>query len=185
MKLKKYSDSAQNEMDELKRLLIKKDKEKKELETIIDAIESKIVGKVRGMYIPWSGEKLELALKQQNEKIKKDRPVYESIKSNFQAWLFEPEDQKKVKLTKIMSYGYGHEIYNLIFTFEGIKFELKVPNVSVCCKGNIADMNHGQYALLWEVNDSHWQYIDVSYDLDDISKSIYEFVEKKKGEAND
>lgn len=29
MKLKKYSDSARNEMDELKRLLIKKDEEKK------------------------------------------------------------------------------------------------------------------------------------------------------------
>lgn len=185
MELEKFSDRARNEMDELQLLLVKKNKEKKELETIIDAIESKMVGKVRGMYIPWSGEKLELAFKQQNEKLKKDRPIYEAIKGNLRAWLFEPEDQKKVKLTKIIPYGYGHEVYNLVFTFEGIKFELKVPNVSVCCKGNIADMNHGQYALLWEVNNSHWQYIDISYDLDDISKSIYEFVKEKKGEKGE
>lgn len=182
MKLEKFSDSAQNEMDELKLLLVKKGKEKRELETIIDAIESKMVSKVRGMFVPWNGRMLEEAWHQQNEKLKKDRPVYEVIKGNFQAWLFEPEDQKKVKLTKILPYGYGHEVYNLVFTFEGIKFQLKVPNVSVCCKGNIADMNHGQYALLYAVSDSHWKYIDISYDLDDISRSIYEFMKEKKGE---
>lgn len=185
MKLKKYSDSARNEMDELKRLLIKKNNEKKELETIIDAIESKMVGKVRGMFVPWSGEKLELACRQQYEKYKKDRPMYEGIKGNIQAWLFEPEDQKKVKGLTITAYGYDRCAYNLVFTFEGIKFELKVPNVSACCKGNIADMNHGQYALLWEVNNSHWQYIDISYDLASISESIYNFAKETKGEANE
>ena len=180
MKFEKFADTTRQEMDELKHLLIKKGKEKKELETIIDAIESKMVNKVRGMFIPWTGAKLEEAWRQQNEKLKKDRPVYEGIKGNFQAWIFEPEDQKKVKLLQIIPYGYGHEVFNFIFTFEGFKFELKVPNVSVCCKGNIVDMNHGQYALLWEESDSHWRYIDVSYDLDDISESIYEFVKEKK-----
>lgn len=183
MKLEKFADTTRREMDELKLLLIKKGKEKEELETIIDAIESKMINKVRGMFVPWSGEKLELACRQQYERYKKDRPMYEAIKGNLQAWLFESEDQKKVKGLTMTACGFGRYVYNLIFTFEGFKFELKVPNVSVCCKGNIADMNHGQYALLWEESDSHWRYIDVSYDLDDISESIYEFVkENKKGD---
>ena len=179
MNIDKYENTIQKEMGELKLLLYKKNSEKKDLEMVIDAIESKMVRTIRKMFVPWTGEKLEQAHRQQGEKLKKDRPVYEGIKSNFQAWIFEVEDQKKVKLLQIIPCGYEHYVFNLIFTFEGFKFQLKVPNVSVCNADNIERMDYGQYSLLYEVK-GHWRYIDTSYNLDDISESIYEFVKENK-----
>ena len=125
MQIEKYATTQQKEMDELKQLLINKNNEKKELEMVMKSIEDSMVSKVRSMFIPWTGAKLEEAWRQQNEKLKKDRPVYEGIKGNFQAWIFEPDDRKKVKLEKIMPFNYGHTRYSFIFAFLYILYKYR------------------------------------------------------------
>lgn len=154
-----------------------------EAEIIKDSLIDSMVRYVRELPIPYNGEMLEAAWKQQNGKKKADRPMYEFIKKDLITILFSG---RKVKLDSIVTSGmYVPWAYNFFFICEGVEFAVKIPNVNEINRNNIKRTSYGSYTLAYTSTPSIYSYITKSYNLKDIAAAIDEFLNNREKEVKE
>lgn len=171
-------------IERYKKLIQKQEDEIAEKQIIIDSLTASLVREIRSITIPYSDKMMNAAWNQQRKATKEERRMYEFIEEDLIQRLFEESERDKVKLTNIIPVNYDHCVYNFWFEYNGITFELGIPNVKRANNDNIDHMHYGEYILRYEKSPNFWDSITSSYRLDDIAVAIKEFCEKK-GVAND
>lgn len=165
---------------ELYRKLINEQKEEiSKRETIIDSLMESMVKKVRQITLPYSDKMMygaSCGQKSATNADPKNINMYNFVTGDIIERLFKKEERKEVEFKSISGYGYDSHAYGFYFKYKNILFELKIPNVQHANKDNLYDMDYGKYQLFYEKSHRFYDFIENSYDLDDIAKAIQDFV---------
>jgi hypothetical protein len=117
-------------------------------------------------------ETFQKAQNQRNEKLKKDRPQFELMKSLI-INDFLNED-KNWKLVNIMSCGF--ESYCWSFEFEGYgeTIYIEIPDKRKLTVKNFEYARHGMFAFMVKTGKSSRETIKTSYKIEDIAEAVKE-----------
>lgn len=123
------------------------------------------------------------AQKEVGEKLKKNRPHYETVKR----FLMEDflNNDKTFKLTKIISGGYEGYYWRFEFTGYGKTIYIEIPRMNRLTPENIAYANYGMFTFGVYDSVHCYRMIKGTYEMKEIAATIKEWVErecKKKGE---
>ena len=171
-----YGTTIFKDIENHRKLIKKQKKEIEERQMIIDSLTNSMVHTIRRIITPYSDKMLHSAWCQQN-KPKEERAMFEFVKNDLLERLFDKDEIKEVEFIKIIPLmSSGNCVYSFQFKYEGITFEVAVPNVQIANDSNVYSMDYGMYVLRYEEKRSIWNHITESYDLDDIAKAIKEFI---------
>ena len=124
------------------------------------------------------------AYSQVNEKLKKNRKEFETIKE----FLFDDflQNNHSFKLKEIVCCGYENYAWNVKFEGYGQKFQIIIPVKSNINANNIESAYDGMFAFYVEESNHIWNLMKKSYRIKDISDFIGEYFELDKvNEDND
>lgn len=157
------------------RRLIKEHRDKiSDLEEIVRSLEESLVREIKTVEIPYSSKMLYKAWGGRDDENDMRSFIWEDLLER----LFPEKERKNVSFNGIIASGYDGYAYLFQFSFKGISFELAIPDVKKATVENYAHMRYGMYLLSHEKSSSYWVSITESYDLDDISKAIMDFVKE-------
>jgi hypothetical protein len=110
---------------------------------------------------------------QRSEKLKKDRPQFEMMKSLIISDFLN--DDKNWKLTNIMSCGM--ESYAWSFEFEGYKTKIyiEIPHKRKLTVENFEYANCGMFAFMVRTGESSREVIKTSYKIEDIAEAVKKY----------
>lgn len=174
-----YEKSPQKITAEYKTLIAKIDAEIAEKELIKESLTDSMVRSVKSITTPFSMLKdvLPTAMKQQHEKLKKDRNTYELVKDKIIELFFHGD--KDAKLTNITSEGWECYAYWFYVDYKDATFILKVPDVRRAVPKLLEHMNYGMYSVSYQTSPSMSTQIAVSYKEADIANAIDEFLKQR------
>ena len=95
------------------------------------------------------------------------------------------KDRYKIKITDIIPSGYiSYYAYNLVFTINGVKYELEIPVRDALNTENIEHALYGKYYLFYEQSESSWSSICSDYTDSGMADKIEEYFNKLNGERD-
>ena len=176
--LGRYEQTLYESIKQYRNLITEQEEEIKKREIIKDSLTSSLVANVKAVVIPYTDKMLQEASRQQGNKKKSEREMYEFVTQDLMNNLFG--ESEEVKVDKIICRGYDRNSYGFYFDYKGISFELRVPNVANAYKDNLREMWYGEYQLYYAVHSSYWKCVGHSYKLEEIAKAIQDFVRGEK-----
>lgn len=163
-KIEKYKNLIEEEKEVI---------EKKKM--IIDALTESVIEEIENIVIPYSREILHEAYKQKNLNEDEDKSTYKFVTEDLMKRLGIPGTE----ITDIQPFydcvNDSVYLYNFYFTYEGINFNIIIPNVEEVCAESLDRIHYGKYILMYEKKKSVWHYIISSYKFTDIAKEISNF----------
>lgn len=113
------------------------------------------------------------ARNQKDNKLKKDRPQFEIIKTMIMTDFLNGD--KNFKLVNIVPYGY--ESYAWSFEFEGYetKIYIEIPDKRKLTVENIDYANQGMFSFLVKTSEHSREVIKRSYKIEDIAEAVKEY----------
>lgn len=124
-------------------------------------------------YDVFDSDVFQKAQNQRSEKLKKDRPQFEMMKSLIISDFLN--DDKNWKLTNIMSCGM--ESYAWSFEFEGYKTKIyiEIPHKRKLTVENFKYANCGMFAFVVRTGVSSREVIKTSYRMEEIAEAVKEY----------
>lgn len=114
---------------------------------------------------------------------KDDKKTMKALKYAVERFVTDGLEGVKIDDTPI-SYGLEGYAVGVRFRYKKTTFELTVPDLSKLNTKNFFTNSSGKMRLMYEQNESYWEEVCSSYEIDDIKKAFLEFVanmkEKKK-----
>lgn len=123
------------------------------------------------------------AQKQVGEKLKKDRPDYETVKHFIVDDFFNKD--KTFKLTKIVSCGWESYGWQFEFTGYGKVCTIEIPVKSRLTPKNLEYMHYGMFSFAVQEDSEHyWNVLKTGYEIEEMAKFIKEYFELKDKEGD-
>jgi len=174
-----YEKTPQKKTAEYRALIAKIDAEIAEKELMKESLTDSMIRSVKSISTPFSMLKdvLPAAMKQQHEKLKKDRGTYELVKDKIIELFFHGD--KDAKLTDITSEGWESYAYWFYVDYKNTTFILKIPDVRVAKPKFLENMNYGMYSVSYQKSSSWSERLACSYKEEDIANAIDEFIKQR------
>ena len=115
-----------------------------------------------------------------NEKLKKNRTNFETLKS----WIMDDflSNDKNFKLTSIVSCGYENYAWSIEFKGYGKTFRIEIPIMKNLTTKNIEYSHKGMFTFVVKESEVSWSTLAASYKIKDVSDFIREYFELDKVE---
>jgi hypothetical protein len=115
-----------------------------------------------------------------NEKLKKNRKNFETLKS----WLMDDflSNDYNFKLTSIVSCGYENYAWSIEFEGYGKTFRIEIPIMKNLTVENIGHAHDGMFAFVVKESEVSCSTLAASYKINDVSDFIREYFELDKVE---
>ena len=158
----------------------------------IDTYKLRMINNIRGLYIDISERTLETVWHgfhnkpTDKEELKTYKSAYDYIDFTIKKHIIgdiECSCKKKNFIEDIVVCGFDRYAYNITFIANDTKFLLEVPVVKNISLDNYIYCHYGQYCLRYYSSKCCQEYIEASYELDDIKKAFKEFIERKNNNA--
>ena len=144
-------------------------------EKIKHAMTDTLVREIRSICMPLSSKMLRAAWDEQGKKTKKERPMFEFVKSEILTRFFA--GVKSARLKQIVANGYEHYGYSFNVDVDGVTLAIFVPNVKKIDANNLNYSRDGMYAVLRQMDAVRWETLAESYREEKILDAIREFLE--------
>lgn len=158
-------------INKYKKLIENQEKKISDLEEIIASLKSSMVTEIRKIPIPYSSNMLYKAWNGEDD-------MRSFMWGDLLKELFQEKERENVSFKEIIVFGREGAAYEFRFTFKGVMFGLSIPNVARATVENYIHIRYGMYSLSYEKSLSYWKVITESYDLEDISRAILDFVKE-------
>lgn len=115
------------------------------------------------------------AQKQMHEKLKKNRPDFETLKAFMMEDFFH--NDKEFKITQIMRCGYESYAWKITIIGYGKEFGIQIPIVRNITPNTFSGARYGKFCFFVKTSESMWTIICESYKIEDIAVAIKEYFE--------
>lgn len=113
------------------------------------------------------------AQNQMNNKLKKDRPQFEMVKSIVMSDFLN--NDKNFKITTIRSLGMESYAWSIEFEGYGTTFTIEIPNKKKITTENYEYARYGMFSFVVQTSKHSWETIKSSYRIEDITEAIKEY----------
>lgn len=139
-------------------------------EKIKNSMLDTLVQEIRSICTPFSSKMLHAAWVEQDKKTKKERPMFEFVKSEILTRFFT--GVKNVKLKQIIADGREHYGYSFRMDIDGVLLDVFVPDITSIRTDNLNYARYGMYAVLRKTDSVRWETLAASYQEEEIRDAI-------------
>lgn len=179
-----FEDTEKKQLDEInysKKLYKEQVERVKREERVRDLLHRDYIRSIRGYQTRYDyiTDLFPKAQKQVGEKLKKDRPDYETVKHFIIDDFFNKD--KTFKLTKIVGCGWENYGWQFDFTGYGKVCTIEIPVKSRLTTKDLKYMHDGMFAFAIQESEHNITVLKTSYEIEEMAAFIKEYFTKVNG----